>query len=116
MSADPVLSRELEALRLEISALRQERLPVGGAAPAGQEAGGSISGGAMPLPGIAPELTADDRDLREQLGELAGEITRFFEQGEKAISAHPIESTAGALLVGILIGRLLGHRCTGTPQ
>jgi hypothetical protein len=30
---------------------------------------------------------------------------------EKGIAAHPAQSVVGALLVGILIGRLLGRHC-----
>ena len=38
------------------------------------------------------------------------EIKNFFAETEKNISAHPGQSVIGALLVGILIGRLLGRR------
>ena len=34
---------------------------------------------------------------------------RFFDEAEKTISAHPAQSVAGALLIGILIGRLTGR-------
>jgi ElaB/YqjD/DUF883 family membrane-anchored ribosome-binding protein len=37
------------------------------------------------------------------------EATSFFDEAEKNIAAHPTESVVGALLVGILIGRLLGR-------
>jgi len=43
------------------------------------------------------------------LRELTSEATRFFDEAEKGISAHPTQSVVGALLVGILIGRLLGR-------
>jgi ElaB/YqjD/DUF883 family membrane-anchored ribosome-binding protein len=52
----------------------------------------------------------DERELREQLRELADEVTHFFDQAEKNIAEHPSESVIGALVVGILIGRLLGTR------
>jgi ElaB/YqjD/DUF883 family membrane-anchored ribosome-binding protein len=38
------------------------------------------------------------------------ELTDLFGKAEKGISAHPTQSVAAALLVGILIGRLLGRR------
>ena len=52
----------------------------------------------------------DERELRDQLRGLANEVTKFFDEAEKSISAHPTESVIGAMLVGILIGRLLGRR------
>jgi ElaB/YqjD/DUF883 family membrane-anchored ribosome-binding protein len=48
--------------------------------------------------------------LRDQLGQFANELTNLFAEAEKGLSAHPTQSVVGALLVGILIGRLLGRR------
>jgi len=44
------------------------------------------------------------------LRELADEVTRFFDQAEQTVSAHPGESVAGAFVAGVLVGRLLGRR------
>ena len=62
-------------------------------------------------PGAAepPQQTADEGELRDQLRQLTSEVTSFFDEAEKSISAHPTQSVVGALLVGILIGRLLGR-------
>lgn len=98
MAADAVVSRELKSLREEVSAAQRDRL-VATVQPA------TLSISAEPAPD-SPE----ERELREQLHELANEVTSFFDEAEKSISAHPTESVVGALLVGILIGRLLGRR------
>lgn len=100
MASDPLLSRELKALREELSTARREHAET--AAPPKQEPSAP-----SPQP---PKDSAEDEHLRKQLGEFIDEATQFFEQAEKSISAHPTQSVIGALLVGILIGRLLGRR------
>lgn len=97
--ADIVLSRELKSLQEEVAAARQERLASPSASPAV----------ALPNSPERIEEIADERELRDQLGQLANEVTGFFEEAEKNIAAHPTQSVIGALLVGILIGRLLGR-------
>jgi len=100
MAADVVVSRELKSLQDELSATQRER---SAASPTPRTA----------APVGAAERTldsADERELRDQLRELAGEVTSFFEDVEKNVSAHPTQSVIGAMLVGILIGRLLGRR------
>ena len=99
MTADVVVSRELQSLREELSDTQRSR------AAASATTGGSAATAAEP----APE-TPDERELRDQLRELADEVTGFFTEAEKSISAHPAQSVIGALLVGILIGRLLPRR------
>jgi ElaB/YqjD/DUF883 family membrane-anchored ribosome-binding protein len=94
MPADIVVSRELKSLQDELSAAQQARLAVPTAPPSSAE----------------PVRREDERELREQLRELADEVTHFFDQAEKNIAEHPSESVIGALVVGILIGRLLGTR------
>lgn len=99
MAADIVVSRELKSLQElqdELSTAQRGRW----AAPAAP-------------PPKAPEPVAessDERELRDQLGQLVSEVTGFFEEAEKNIAAHPTQSVVGALIVGILIGRLLGRR------
>ena len=69
---------------------------------------------APPVPPSSPtepvDETAEDHELRDHLRELTNEVTSFFEDADKSISAHPTQSVVSALLVGILIGRLLGRR------
>lgn len=98
MATDEVVSRELKSLQEELSATQRER-PVAPAVPPP----------APPSPLEPVRESADERELRDQLHELVSEVTSFFGDAEKNISAHPTQSVIGAMLVGILIGRLLGR-------
>lgn len=49
-------------------------------------------------------------ELQDQLRQFANELKGLFDEAERGISEHPTQSVVGALLVGILIGRLLGRR------
>lgn len=105
MAADPVVSRELKSLQEELSISRRERV-----APPASPTPSAVGGGvAATFPG-APKEAAEEYELRQQLREFVNEITKFFDAAEKNIAAHPTESVVGAMLVGILIGRLLGRR------
>ena len=104
MPADAVLSRELKSLQEELSVSQRERL-----SPTSAPAAPIVSG-AIAVPVSPPKETVDEYELREQLHDFANEVTKFFEEVEKNISAHPTESVVGAMLVGVLIGRLLGRR------
>jgi hypothetical protein len=99
MATDAVVSRELRSLQDELSISQRER-----ASPA------AGAGGTTPMPPVPPTETVEELELRQQLRELVNEVTTFFEEAEKNIAAHPTESVVGALLVGVLIGRLLGRR------
>jgi ElaB/YqjD/DUF883 family membrane-anchored ribosome-binding protein len=99
MGADAVVSRELRSLQDELLTSQRER--------ATAEPSTTASASATPAP---PVETAEEHELRQQLRELVNEVTTFFEEAEKNISMHPTESVVGALLVGVLIGRLLGRR------
>ena len=99
MAADVLVSRELKSLQDEIAATQRERL----AAPTRPAA-------VPPTSDEPPKENTDERELRDHIRELTNEVTSFFEDAEKGISEHPTQSVVGALLVGILIGRLLGRR------
>ena len=99
MAADIVVSRELKSLQNEIAARQRERLDAPRAAAAVSSS-----------PAEPSKEDADERELRDQLRDLTGEVASFFEEAEKGISTHPAQSVVGALLVGILIGRLLARR------
>ena len=99
MATDAVVSRELRSLQDELSISQRER-----ASPA------AGAGGTTAMPPVPPTETVEELELRQQLRELVNEVTTFFEEAEKNIAAHPTESVVGALLVGVLIGRLLGRR------
>lgn len=96
MTADVIVSRELKSLQDELSAAQRERLAAPPVPPSSRAE--------------AVDETAEDHELRDHLRELTNEVTSFFEDAEKSISAHPTQSVVSALLVGILIGRLLGRR------
>jgi ElaB/YqjD/DUF883 family membrane-anchored ribosome-binding protein len=94
-----LVSNELKSLREELSASQRERAaasdpPVTRAA-------------AIPEP-VAE--TREEKELLDHIHEFADEIKTLFDEAEQSVSAHPTQSVVGALLVGILIGRLLGRR------
>jgi hypothetical protein len=103
MATDAVVSRELKSLQEELSTSQRERV-----SPIPSPTAAASGTTATPLP--PPKEAAEERELREQLRELVNEVTSFFEEAEKSVSAHPAQSVISALLVGILIGRLLGRR------
>ena len=97
MAADSIMSRELRSLQEELSATRMTRAAIRIAQP-------------EPPPSLSNEPIQENPDLRElrdQFHELANGVAEFFDGAEKYIAAHPAQSVIGALLVGILIGRLL---------
>ncbi len=101
MTADAVLARELAALKDELSVSpRQRRSP-----PADREQAAENT--VQPPPADA---TGEERQAAEQLGDFVDSIREFVEEAEHNVSAHPVASIAGALLLGIVIGRLLGKR------
>jgi ElaB/YqjD/DUF883 family membrane-anchored ribosome-binding protein len=99
MTADAVVARELKSLQEELSASEKERA-----------AASVVATGVAPPAAEPIRETAEERELKDQLRQLAGEVTTFFEEAEKNISAHPTQSVVGAFLAGILVGRLLGRR------
>jgi ElaB/YqjD/DUF883 family membrane-anchored ribosome-binding protein len=87
--SDADLRAEIEALRREIAAMRAERKT-------------KID----PEEDVA-ESAADT--LMDQMRTLAQEISAFAEDTEKGVANHPLTSVLGALVLGIVIGRLF-HR------
>jgi ElaB/YqjD/DUF883 family membrane-anchored ribosome-binding protein len=99
MPADALVSRELKSLQDELSVSQKQRATMSAAASAAPTA----------VPEPAKE-TPEESDIRDQLRQFANEMTGLFDEAEKGISAHPAQSVVGALLIGILIGRLLARR------
>jgi ElaB/YqjD/DUF883 family membrane-anchored ribosome-binding protein len=100
MTGDSIVSRELESLRDEL-AVAQQALRANNSAPE------------PTVHARAPEPIQESahlQELHDQLRDLAHEVAEFFDEAEKNIAAHPAQSVIGALLVGILIGRLLASR------
>ena len=107
MSADPVLSRELKSLQDEVAASQRARTSP---SPVPNVRDAKAAGDAAAAPADAAEESAEEQKLRSELGELVDEASKFFAEAEKSVSTHPTASVVGALVVGILIGRLLAKR------
>jgi ElaB/YqjD/DUF883 family membrane-anchored ribosome-binding protein len=91
--SDADLRAEIEALRREIAAMRAERT-------------------AATDPGEAKAQSASESgaaNFIDQLHTLAREISAVAEDTEKGVASHPFTSVLGALVLGILIGRVI-HR------
>ncbi len=102
MATDAVLSQELRALQEELAASHEERsLRSKGRAPAADAELNRDS---------QPDVGVEEQHLVGELRELVNVITEFVEEAELNVSEHPTASVIGALVVGILIGRLLGRR------
>ena len=102
VSGDSVLLRELRSLREELSASQRARLERSAAGvPAVEEASPGLS-----QPEDAAAVLAAEGELRQ----LVDAIREFAEDAEKNVAAHPTAMAIGAMVLGILIGRLLGRR------
>jgi len=88
--SDVDLHAEIEALRREIAAIRAEQ-----AAAKGGETK------------VEAAIESGAAGLTDQLRSLAREISDFTEDTEKGVVNHPLTSVLGALVLGILIGRVL---------
>jgi tRNA U34 5-carboxymethylaminomethyl modifying GTPase MnmE/TrmE len=87
--SDADLRAEIEALRREIAGLRAERKTK------------------IEFEDDSAESAADS--LVDQMRTLAQEIAAFAEETEKGVVSHPLASVLGALVLGMLIGRVF-HR------
>jgi ElaB/YqjD/DUF883 family membrane-anchored ribosome-binding protein len=74
------LAAELDALKKDIASLRQAPVEIG-------------------RPHLASAITAE-------LGELRGLVEDMLEDAETGVNEHPVATVAGALALGILIGRM----------
>ena len=112
MPADLVLARELKSLQDEAVATQRDRQ----AQARPSRTADLTSAGETPMaqrtpaePPLAPDETAEELAVRDQLRDLVDQVTQFFQNTENNIATHPAESVIAALLVGILIGRVLGR-------
>ncbi len=103
MAIDVVVSRELKSLQDELATTKIERSANGEPAAAGHVIAPTTAPDTSPNP-------SQELELQGYLRQLAEEVTELFGEAEKSISTHPTQSVAGALVLGILIGRLLGRR------
>lgn len=88
--SDVDLRAEIDALRREIAAIRAEQAE-------------AMSGGTK----VEAATESGAASLTDQLRGLAREISDFTEDTEKGVVNHPLTSVLGALVLGILIGRVL---------
>ena len=88
--SDIDLRAEIEVLRAEIAAMRAEQA----AAKAGETKSEEVT-------------VSNGGGLTDQLRTLAQEISALTEDTEKGVVNHPLTSVLGALVLGILIGRVL---------
>ena len=101
MAADSALSKELEALKEELAALRTQRRSRPGPAAADSDTRRRHE---------PPPAAEDGHHLHGELRDLVKLITEYVEEAETNLAAHPTATVVGALVVGILIGRSLGRR------
>jgi len=78
------LRTELDEIKAELSRLREAAKPSAGEA----ETGGMI---------------------HDQIAELNRLVHEMLENAEETITEHPVATVAGALALGIIIGRLTAH-------
>ena len=89
MALGKTLRAEIDEIRAELSRLREARTPP----PAGSE-GAAATG---------------DSPLGEHMEELNRLVHEMLENAEETIAEHPVATVAGALALGIVIGRLTAH-------
>ena len=85
MSRKPSLRDELDQLRKEIEALR-------GAAPAGVKADAGVQSVVS--------------HLEQQIVALQRLVQTMLDEAEDTVTVHPMATVAGAMALGIVIGRL----------
>lgn len=84
------LRAELDALRAELVLLRNAQAVPGSAPDAGAASATELPPGGM----------------GEQIAELNRLVHQMLEDAEETITEHPVATVAGALALGIVIGRL----------
>lgn len=100
MTSDAGISGELNSLDEDLAASKQKRLATPAARTSQEKA----------APVDQPEVTAEQEQQRGQLRDLVEVMKEFVGDAEKNVAAHPAANAIGAMIVGILIGRLLGRR------
>ena len=101
VTTDSVVARELKSLQDEVA-------PPGPDSPALSDQASANAGTAADA--APPEAPAQENEDRGALADLTTAIREFVDAAESNAAAHPTANLIGALVVGILIGRLLGRR------
>ena len=102
MATDETLSRELSSLHQEATASRQERR----SPPANPSAGGGETSTQFAPPG----QPSPGQQTNGEFVDFVNMIKELAEDTEKKMSTHPMTNVMGALVIGILIGRLFSRR------
>lgn len=84
MALGKTLRNEIDEIRAELARLRE---------PAGASGGEAAAAGG----------------LQDQIAELNRLVQDMLENAEETIAEHPVATVAGALALGIVIGRLTAH-------
>ena len=115
MASTRTVQKEIAALKKEIAQLRAEY------ARTGRKTAAGASNGAETLGAIKDDIVERVGDLKdtltegasdmaedfvEQLDELRAMVSDYTGQAEKAVTAHPLATVAGAVAIGFLIGRM----------
>ena len=87
MALGKTLRTELDEIKAELARMREAR------AAQEAEAAAASSGG-----------------LHDQIAELNRLVQDMLENAEETITEHPVATVAGALALGIVIGRLTAHQ------
>ncbi len=106
--------RELQSLREELSTARREGpSPTVSSPPPAQphaEISHPASNGSEGVAAAPPKGATEESQRGEDIRELVDEITTFFEEAEKNITAHPAAVAIGAFAVGLIIGWAIRRR------
>jgi ElaB/YqjD/DUF883 family membrane-anchored ribosome-binding protein len=100
VTADPHLAGELKSLHEELSASREE-----GTAPTADDSQSNHD---------KPQKNAEQSRLEAELHQFTKSIADLLEGAQKEVTGHPQATMLGALIAGILIGRLLSRRHRGS--
>jgi ElaB/YqjD/DUF883 family membrane-anchored ribosome-binding protein len=83
------IREELEKLRMEIMSKK------------------SVNGDASKAPAASvPDDTSLQQSLQHQIDELNRMVKSMLDEAETTVSDHPVATVAGALALGIVVGRL----------
>ena len=90
------IRKKLDELRAEILALRNGTCKTDKSVPPAEEIGGTKSESTL-------------QQLEHQIGELNQMVVDVLNDAETTATQHPIAALAGALALGIVIGRVTAH-------
>jgi hypothetical protein len=96
VTSDAILRHELDSLHERLRGLSRKRRSQTPDRPA-------------PNGADRHEKTKEAHGLHAEIMEFIKLIANFADEAKESASAHPSASTLGAMIVGILIGRLLGR-------